>query len=561
MSLPDRLRRINPADLPAPPQAVLRVLQACADPDVDSRRLASVVESDPALAAQLLKVANSPYFAVSGGVRTVARAVSVLGQRALRNMVLCIGVRDAMRGDAAGGFDASRYWESALHRAVAARRLAVVAGVDAEEGFTVGLLLDLGMLALLHVYPEHLGMWSALAACDPDERYELERDLFGVTHDDVGGALVEAWGLPAEIASPLARHHRLTGGEDAMVRVAAAADWVAAVFDVPEKRRVIECAREVLAGAWQLGTEQADELIAHVAVDTAEAARALGIEVPEPVPYEALLREANMRLVEENLSFQDLTLRLESVLRQRDRLEEERRQELDKARVIQRSLLPSAGEPGLPFVGVNVPAMELSGDFYDYFRLPDGRYWFNLADVSGKGMDAALMMAKTSSLFRCLGKSLNDPSHIMAIINREVFELSARGMFVTMVGGIYEPDTGSVRLVNAGHPPPLLYGADGRFSAVPPGAPPLGIMDSVKFPVSELNVRGASLYMFSDGLTERGGQMDSEQGYAAVVQAIRDCGGISGRDRVLRLVATSATDNVPPGDDVTVLMLSTAEGA
>lgn len=178
--------------------------------------------------------------------------------------------------------------------------------------------------------------------------------------------------------------------------------------------------------------------------------------------------------------------------------------ELELAAEIQRSLLPEGNE-GLPIRGINIPARTVSGDFYDYFQLDDGRIVFNLGDVSGKGMNAALLMAKTASLFRCLGKTIDHPGRLMARVNEEICETATRGMFVTMVGGVYDPATGRMRIANAGHEPPLVQSADGEFVELPADAPPLGIMpfmDDDGYPVEDFHLDGGAFYLFTDGVTE-----------------------------------------------------------
>ncbi len=179
--------------------------------------------------------------------------------------------------------------------------------------------------------------------------------------------------------------------------------------------------------------------------------------------------------------------------------------ELELAGEIQLSLLPKGGE-GWPVAGINIPAHTVSGDFFDYFQLEDGRIVFNLGDVSGKGMNAALMMAKTHSLFRCLGKTIDHPGRLMARVNEEICETATRGMFVTMVGGIYNPKTGVLRIANAGHEPPLLQDQSGAFHSYPADAPPLGISPLIVpddgYPVEEIHMNGGAFYLFTDGLTE-----------------------------------------------------------
>lgn len=183
-------------------------------------------------------------------------------------------------------------------------------------------------------------------------------------------------------------------------------------------------------------------------------------------------------------------------------VEQERiRRELELAAEIQRNLLP-APDDDLPICGINRPIREVSGDFYDYFELPDGTIAFALGDVSGKGMNAALLMAKTASLFRCLGKTIRDPARLLSILNREICETTSRGMFVTMVAGLYEPSTGTLRYANAGHLPPLIKFPDRLYETLAPESPPLGILRETQFVDHEINLNGGLFVAFSDGITE-----------------------------------------------------------
>jgi len=239
-------------------------------------------------------------------------------------------------------------------------------------------------------------------------------------------------------------------------------------------------------------------------------------------------------------------------------VEQERtKRELELAAEIQRSLLPEIPADGFPIYGVNIPARTVSGDFYDFFPLPDGRIFFNLADVSGKGMNAALLMAKTASLFHCLGKTLHSPGRLLAQINAEICETVTRGMFVTMLAGIYDPVSGVVRLANAGHEPPLLHRPDGTFAAFPAESPPLGIMlmpvDDESFAEIEVRLDGGSLYVFTDGLTE---------GYVADGKTLeveglkRLIGHNAGRplaERLGAIVAHVRREGVGLRDDLTIL--------
>jgi len=189
-----------------------------------------------------------------------------------------------------------------------------------------------------------------------------------------------------------------------------------------------------------------------------------------------------------------------------DLVKQERdRRELELAAEIQRSLLPDPEQP-FPIAGLTRPARLVSGDFYDFLALDDGRIGFAIGDVSGKGMQAALLMAKTASLYHCLAKTQASPGRLLAVIDREISDTSARGMFVTMVVGTYDPRAGRVRLANAGHEPPLLERRDGSFAEFPAMVPPVGLSlpgaTGEPFPEHDIDLAGGTLYLFTDGLTE-----------------------------------------------------------
>ena len=206
--------------------------------------------------------------------------------------------------------------------------------------------------------------------------------------------------------------------------------------------------------------------------------------------------------------------------------QERQRHELELAAQIQRQLLPPSEGPDFPIHGINMPALSVSGDFYDILPLSDGRIWFNVSDVSGKGMNAALLMAKTSSLFRCLAKGTDNPGRLMDAINNELCETGTNGLFVTMAAGLFNPADGTVLLANAGHEPPLLLDGYGEsFSSFEAEAPPLGIAPGINgpegYPTQVIELHGGTLYIFTDGLTEAttfGGGMLGIDGARALIR-------------------------------------------
>ncbi len=179
--------------------------------------------------------------------------------------------------------------------------------------------------------------------------------------------------------------------------------------------------------------------------------------------------------------------------------------ELELAAEIQRNLLPPEQDTTFPIHGISLPAYDVTGDFYDFFTLADGQICFIIGDVAGKGMNAALLMAKTASLARGFGKTIRSPASLLSRINREIYDTNTRGMFVTMVAGVYDPKSGAVRLFNAGHQPPLLRRADGRFETITEASIPLGIDPDPAYRVADemtIALDGGCLYIVTDGVTE-----------------------------------------------------------
>ncbi|MBI4968535.1 MAG: SpoIIE family protein phosphatase [Rhodospirillales bacterium] len=228
------------------------------------------------------------------------------------------------------------------------------------------------------------------------------------------------------------------------------------------------------------------------------------------------------------------------------------KRELELAATIQRSLLPEARPAPFPIAGINRPARQVSGDFYDIMPLADGRIWFCLGDVSGKGMNAALLMAKTASLFRCLGKDLGPPGQLMARLNDELCETASFGMFVTAVVGLYDPAGDRVVMANAGHEPPQLY-RQGAFTAFEAEAPPLGIVPGAEFAEIELALDGGCLYVFTDGLTESSAVDGEFLGLDKVLNLIARESGRPLVERLERLVAAVERPGHPLRDDLTIL--------
>ena len=192
---------------------------------------------------------------------------------------------------------------------------------------------------------------------------------------------------------------------------------------------------------------------------------------------------------------------------------------------IQKSLLSKNKKEDFPIAGINIPAKVVSGDFYNFSDFGDGKYGFGVADVSGKGIKSSLLMSKASSLYSCLSKTNFSAAELLIQLNNEICETISRGMFVTMLIGIYDSNKKELLLSSAGHEPPIIFSKDGTFSNYNESGPPLGIMPKTKYTEHTIPFDNSSMYIFTDGITEiknPKGEMLGSEGFQNYIQKYKD---------------------------------------
>jgi len=189
-------------------------------------------------------------------------------------------------------------------------------------------------------------------------------------------------------------------------------------------------------------------------------------------------------------------------------------QEASEARAIQEALLPKSSPyiPGFAVSGLSIPAGAVGGDWYDFISFDDGCWGLVLADVSGKGTAAALLMSATRGMLRSLAQTCSGPGEVLTRLNRLLVEDFPCGKFVTMLLAVLNPSTRELTFSSAGHLRPLLVDDQGaRFLDSERGMP-LGL-GTGEFSESRVQLsKGSRLVFYSDGITEATGQSDEEYG-------------------------------------------------
>jgi len=188
--------------------------------------------------------------------------------------------------------------------------------------------------------------------------------------------------------------------------------------------------------------------------------------------------------------------------------------EAQEARAIQQALLPKVSPyaPGFAISGLTIQAGEVGGDWYDFIPFDDGCWGLVLADVSGKGTAAALLMSATRGMLRSLADTCKSPAEVLNKLNCLMVEDFPSGKFVTLIYAVLDPAKRTLKFASAGHLPPLLVNSDGaRFLQSELGMP-LGLTRG-EFSDTQIQLgEGSRLLFYSDGITEAAGPSDEEYG-------------------------------------------------
>ncbi|MDH5425553.1 MAG: HDOD domain-containing protein [Gammaproteobacteria bacterium] len=547
------IRSIEPSELPSPPQASLSVLRACSDDSADYAEITKFVTNDPQLTAEVLRMVNSAFYAITHEISSISQAISVIGVKSLRNLCLCLSVKEVFSGSTFDSDFLNEFWADSVFRAVAAKYIGNLYKKDPDECFTAGLLQDLGLLVLFYLEPDKLSNWQQLRQTSPSLRSDFEKTVFGYSHTEVFNIIGEQWSLPESIISAVKNHHQCE--KSAIVDTYAilnAADWLAYVMASDQLKISLDLCKLQLQNNINFSGEEVDTCLTKISPSIQKAANALGILIDDMPEYNDLLKKSNIKLAQDNLEIQELNWRLQETIKERDRLSLELDNELALATEVQESLLPDATD--LPVHGFNIPAKQLSGDFYDYQKVADGSIIFCLADVSGKGVNASLLMVKTSSLFHCLGKFIFDLQKLVSVINNELVETSIRGMFVTFVCGKYFPKTGKLTIINAGHPPAFIISDSGSIK-INSSTFPLGIIRDTEFTSESFLLKNSMLYVFSDGLNEA--EIDGKKvEIDGVLRYFKEIYSLPVSDQIDHIRNEFSTARAVISDDVTVLVVN-----
>ncbi len=232
--------------------------------------------------------------------------------------------------------------------------------------------------------------------------------------------------------------------------------------------------------------------------------------------------------------------------------------EVNFALEVQKALFPRQFpvDGGLEFAAAYVPARGISGDYYDVISLPDGRLAFAIADISGKGISAAILMSNVHAAMRTLAETGLSPGQVCSQMNRHLYGVTDAERFATFFYAEWDRSERHLRYVNAGHNPPILHGPS-RGARLEAGGPPLGVSLDFTFQESRVGLElGDMLVLYSDGITEAPaphGELFGESRLESLIQAHAEKPLAEIKQQVL--AAVHNWSGKEPEDDVTLLLV------
>ena len=234
------------------------------------------------------------------------------------------------------------------------------------------------------------------------------------------------------------------------------------------------------------------------------------------------------------------------------------KKERELAGEVQKRLFPEIKKFEKFVYAKNVPARDVSGDYYDIIEINENEFYFTLADVSGKGVRSGMLMAKASSVFRTLANLSLPLEKIVYIVNNEIVEAKFKGMFITAVFGKMNVLNGEIEIINAGHESIMLFDESKNFEFIKSDLPPIGI---IKYPTEKmvkkrnLNIRDKTFVVYTDGVTEGYLNNGKELGVEGVKKIISNINEINPKNIINNIVDKLNFDQVKLRDDITCLCI------
>ncbi len=297
--------------LPSPPVIAVRILEIVRKEDFSFKQLGSVIQSDPALLARILRLANSGFYGLPKKISNIDMAVTVLGVNTLKNIALSFIISEAFSGVADRHVDFDCFWRQSITAAVAGEMIAVAVGHKNDDTFITNLLQNIGVIASIVCRKEDYCRVLEERAVSDKPLIAIEHLVLGYDHQQFGAEMLRKWGLPESVYLPIRHHHNPASAPGQLklsCTIMQAADHISSVYYGTNRVEGLRNAKALLLAAFSMDDARASHLIDAVAEKSTELQAQFELTPDQIKPFSQILQEANQELSRLNFSYELLVV-------------------------------------------------------------------------------------------------------------------------------------------------------------------------------------------------------------------------------------------------------------
>lgn len=235
----------NIRNLPTPPIVFDQIQKVINSPNASAAQVATILAEDPAMSVKVLKLTNSAFYGLSREIDSIKQAVVIVGMEAVKNLVLSASVLDMFRGEKTDKEFTEKFWRHSLATAFASRLVARRAServtIDPDAAFSAGLLHDIGKIVVCcFLTAEYVRFNEARLRDKTKETFQIEDEILGYNHSQIGAVLTGQWKLPANLTEAIANHHTPRASQEPLSALVNLANWLSkSTFYPPEDQYLV----------------------------------------------------------------------------------------------------------------------------------------------------------------------------------------------------------------------------------------------------------------------------------------------------------------------------------
>jgi len=535
---------LEKSEIPHIPAIISRIIKMASDEEVSAGKLAAEIQNEPALVIKILKIVNSSYYGMRHRVGTLTSAIAILGTAALQNIALSASIFDHLfEKSTENFFDMDKFWRHSFFSAIACQLMASKKSyLVPEEAFIVGLLHDVGILAMVKAEPE-----KYKKVIDTEKRNigsnnsktKIEEVVFASNHARLGYLFARQGEMPDFIQLPIFFHHSPAKCKNeskhirAMTGIIYLSNIMEEVFYSENKADKI-LKFKTMARKWGGFNEKQSENILYEISEEIKKSKDIfeEISLDSQKTYAEILQEANTELGKINIKFDRMNRELKAREAEISRINKELRAEKDRlseelilAKKIHLSMVPEPVNNQYLEMDIHYePMLGVGGDSAAVYKECEERIYFSMADVTGHGVAAALISTRLEAEIASLLTKKLTP---LEIIERLSIFLTGKfpdsDHYLTFFCGIFDFQEKKLFFAGAAHPPAILL-RESKMLSLKSQNTLIGLdsMMRKKKGMGEISImQGDRLVVYTDGITEKKDVNKKELGINGLVAILK----------------------------------------